>query len=50
MSLGIYGISVLSSFVAGMYVAQNYNVPNIKIVIDHGIETLATLEKTLRKK
>lgn len=50
MSLGFYGVSVLSSFVAGIYVAQNYNVPNIKTLIDHGIETLSTLEKTLRKK
>lgn len=50
MSVGFYGISVMTSFVAGVYAAQNYNLPNIKTWVDHGIQTLSALEKTLRKK
>lgn len=49
MGFGIYGLSVSASFIAGVYAAQNYNLPNIKVVLSHGLTMLESLEKSLRK-
>ena len=35
--------------VCGVYVAQNYNVPNIKKVADTGMAMLKHIEETYRK-
>lgn len=33
----------------GIYIAQNYNIPDIKILVRHGMKVAESLEKTARK-
>ena len=33
----------------GAYISQNYNIPNVKNLIDTGIKTLTVIEKKMRK-
>lgn len=36
-------------FIAGIYVAQNYNLPNVNVFMQFALEWLKTLEENLRK-
>lgn len=38
------------SFIAGVYIDQNYNVPNIKYWAKHAEEVITIIEKKYRKK
>ena len=37
--------SFCAGIVSGLYIAQNYNVPNVKVVSDKFLEYLKSLEK-----
>ena len=49
MSLGVQSLSMIGSFLAGIYVAQNYTIPNIQNVFEQGWTVASSLEKKLRK-
>ncbi|OAO12458.1 hypothetical protein AV274_5813 [Blastocystis sp. ATCC 50177/Nand II] len=38
------------SFIAGLYVDQNYNVPDIKYWVKHAEDVITIIEKKYRKK
>ncbi|KAL9231126.1 hypothetical protein vseg_006387 [Gypsophila vaccaria] len=43
------GFSVIAGTIFGVYVAQNYDVPNIKKLGDTGMAMLKHIEETYRK-
>jgi len=40
---------IVAGTLLGAYISQNYNIPDVKRLIDTGIKTLTVIEKKMRK-